>query len=170
MIEAKKQVEKLLERAGITINGSNDFDIQVLNEKLYQRILSGGSLALGESYMDGWWEVKALDQFFYHILRANLDKEFIFSWSAVVLFLKSLIFNLQSQSRSFNIGQHHYDIGNDLYERMLGETFAYSCGYWKEVPISSRILDSNAIGTNNLNEAQLAKFDLICKKIGLKKG
>ena len=156
MIEAKKQVEKLLERAGITINGSNDFDIQVLNEKLYQRILSDGSLALGESYMDGWWEVKALDQFFYHILRANLDKEFIFSWSAVVLFLKSLIFNLQSQSRSFNIAQYHYDIGNDLYERMLGETLAYSCGYWKEA--------------NNLNEAQLAKFDLICKKIGLKKG
>jgi hypothetical protein len=41
MSQAKKQVEKILQKAGITINGSRDFDIQVLNEKLYRRVLAG---------------------------------------------------------------------------------------------------------------------------------
>lgn len=181
-MNAKKQVEKLLDQAGITINGHNDFDPQVFNEKVYQRVLSGGSMALGESYMDGWWEAKALDKFFYKILKANLDKKFIFSWPIIISFLKSSIFNLQNKSRSFIIGERHYDIGNDLYKLMLGKTIAYSCGYWKNVPISSssdpvesprynrEILDGKTIGTSNLDKAQTAKFDLICQKIGLKKG
>ena len=59
-MNAKKYIEKLLARAGIEINGPNDFDIQVFNEGLYFRIFWGGSLALGESYMDKWWDVKSL--------------------------------------------------------------------------------------------------------------
>jgi len=155
-MNAKKQVEKLLEIAGVKINGPNDFDPQVFNENLYKRVLSGGSLALGESYMDGWWDAKSLDRFFYKILSAHLDKKFVFSWLIILSFLKSFIFNLQKESRSFIIGERHYDIGNDLYQAMLGKTMAYSCGYWKNA--------------NNLDEAQTAKFDLICRKIGLKQG
>jgi cyclopropane-fatty-acyl-phospholipid synthase len=47
-------------------------------------------------------------------------------------------------------------IGEDLFRPMLGRTMAYTCGYWKDA--------------NNLDEAQDAKFDLICRKLGLKKG
>lgn len=155
MISPKEEIENLLEKAGVTINGSNDFDIQVKDERLFSHLLSGGSLALGESYMDGWWDSKSLDQFFYKILSAHLHKKFSLSWPIVLLFLKSNVINLQSVSRSFIVGEKHYDIGNDLYKLMLGETMAYSCGYWKNA--------------TNLDKAQTAKFDLICKKLGLKK-
>ena len=153
---AKTKIEKLLEKAGLKINGKNSYDPQVLNEKLYARVLLGGSLALGESYVDGWWEAKSLDRFFYKVLSADLEKEFIFSFIENWRALYGLAFNLQSAKRAFQVGQKHYDIGNDIYQSMLGKTMTYSCGYWKKA--------------NNLNKAQEAKLDLICKKINLKKG
>ena len=52
---AKKRVTELLSIAGLNVNGNAPWDIQVHNENFYERVLAGGSLALGESYMDKWW-------------------------------------------------------------------------------------------------------------------
>ncbi|MBU4141897.1 cyclopropane fatty acyl phospholipid synthase, partial [Patescibacteria group bacterium] len=60
------------------------------------------------------------------------------------------------KSRAFLIGEKHYDLGNALYQNMLDERMIYSCGYWKNA--------------KTLNEAQEAKLDLVCRKIGLKEG
>jgi len=105
--------------------------------------------------MDGWWDCPHLDEFFFKVLRADLDEE-LRNWRIVVHHLKARIVNLQTKSKSLVVAQKHYDAGNDLYARMLGESMAYTCGYWK--------------GAKNLDEAQDAKFELICKKIGLKPG
>jgi cyclopropane-fatty-acyl-phospholipid synthase len=64
--------------------------------------------------------------------------------------------NLQTPSRSFEVGEVHYDTGNKLFEQMLGKSMVYTCAYWKNA--------------SNLDEAQEAKLDLVCKKIGLKPG
>lgn len=56
-------VESLLEGTGIVINGSNPCDIQVHDNRFYNRVLTNGSLGLGESYMDGWWDSESLDGF-----------------------------------------------------------------------------------------------------------
>jgi len=64
--------------------------------------------------------------------------------------------NLQSKSRSYEVGKKHYDIGNDVYKKMLDKRMVYSCGYWEKA--------------KNLDQAQEAKLDLICKKLNLKKG
>lgn len=146
----------MLSKAGITINGPADFDMQVHNEKLYQRVLIGGSLALGEAYMEGWWDVKNLDQFFHKILSSNISSKFNFTLPALQTFLKNSLLNLETKSRSFKVGQQHYDIGNDVYEAMLDKRLVYTCGYWPD--------------TQNLNEAQEAKLDLVCRKIGIKPG
>jgi cyclopropane-fatty-acyl-phospholipid synthase len=53
---AQAAVQELLGQAGVTINGDNSWDIRVHNNNLYSRLLSGNALALGESYMDGWWD------------------------------------------------------------------------------------------------------------------
>ncbi|NQT49730.1 cyclopropane fatty acyl phospholipid synthase [Candidatus Kuenenbacteria bacterium] len=152
----KQKIQQIFDLADVKINGNRPWDIQVENEKLYSRILSGGSLALGESYMDGWWDCKKLDQFFDKILSADLDKK-VRDYSALVFtFLKAKLTNLQSVKRAFRIGEHHYDIGNDLYEIMLDKNMAYTCGYWKDA--------------KTLDEAQDAKLDLICKKLKLKSG
>lgn len=152
----KNTSERLLSLAGIKINGNNPWDIQVNNPRFCARVLAGGSLALGESYMDGWWDCKALDQFFSRILRVRLDKKTRSMKHAVISILKAKMINMQSKSRAYEIGKQHYDIGNDLYRGMLDKRMTYSCGYWKNA--------------KTLDQAQEAKLDLICKKIGLKKG
>ncbi len=48
--------------AGIDIGGSRPWDIQVHNPQFYDRVLSSGSLGLGESYMDGWWDAERVDE------------------------------------------------------------------------------------------------------------
>jgi len=50
---AKQYITGLLSIAGISVDGNAPWDIQVHNENFYKRLLAGGSLALGESYMDG---------------------------------------------------------------------------------------------------------------------
>ena len=62
---------QLLSMARIKINGNNPWDIRVHNEKFYRRVISQGSLGLGESYMEGWWDCQALDELFCGVLRQN---------------------------------------------------------------------------------------------------
>lgn len=152
----KQAVQNLLNHAGIKINGPKPWDIHVHDSDFYQRVLAGGSLALGESYMDGWWDAKALDQFFDKILSARLDSHVRGNWDLVWAGVKARTLNLQTKVRAAHAIQSHYDIGNDLYIRMLDKRMMYSCAYWKKA--------------RTLDEAQEAKLDLICRKIGLKKG
>lgn len=156
MTKNKKWIQELFSLADIKVRGGRPWDIEVCDERFYNRVVTGGSLALGESYMDGWWEVKELDQFFYKILVADLEEKVDLSWNFILSNAKAFVFNLQSRSRAFIVGEKHYDIGNDLYKAMLDGRLVYTCGYWKEA--------------KDLNEAQEAKLDLVCRKIGLKSG
>jgi cyclopropane-fatty-acyl-phospholipid synthase len=151
----KRIVARLLSHAGVVIDGGRPWDIRVHEEALYGRILRDGSLGLGESYVDGWWDCDRLDEFFFRVLRAELDSKVqpakLF-WAVA----RARLFNLQKPSRAFIIGKRHYDTGNELYIRMLDRGMNYSCGYWKDA--------------DNLDDAQEAKLDLISKKLGLKEG
>lgn len=151
----KNTVSEILSLAGISINGSKPYDIQVKDERLYKRVLAEGSLGLGEAYMDGWWDCQNPDEFFTKIFKAQLEKK-VRSWKLLFPALKAKLFNLQSKSRAFHIGRAHYDIGNDLYKVMLDKRLTYTCGYWKDV--------------KTLDKAQEAKLDLVCRKLNLKKG
>ena len=151
----RHKVASLLERAGIRIDGPAPHDIQVHDPRLFARLLAGGSLALGESYMDGWWDCRRLDEFFARVLRARLDthvRSRIWLWTA----LKARLLNRQTIRRAARMARHHYDRGNDLYRRMLDRRMIYSCGIWD--------------GARNLDEAQEQKLDLVCRKLGLAPG
>jgi cyclopropane-fatty-acyl-phospholipid synthase len=156
MSQSKKTVIELFSLAGITIDGNNSYDIQVFNEKFYKRVLKETALGLGESYMDGWWDCDALDQCFDRILRARLDEKVKGDWKMTWHSLKPKLFNLQKFSRAFRVGQHHYDIGNDLFQAMLDTRMLYTCGYWKDA--------------DNLDKAQEDKLELVCRKINLEPG
>lgn len=151
----RHRIEELLSLADVRINGNRPWDIQVHNEQLYARVVAEGSLGLGESYRDGWWEADQLDEFFTHILRAALEQHFR-PWKDTLSYIKAKFINLQSRSRAFQIGRRHYNIGNDLFEFMLGKYKLYSCGYWKDASC--------------LDESQEAKMNLICRKLHLKEG
>ncbi len=147
---------KLMKIAGITPNGPNPWDPQIHNEAFYKRVRWQNVIGLGESYMDGWWDCEQLDEFFARLLRGGVQKAVGLSFPIVFGFAKAAIMNLQSVRRAFNVGKHHYDLGNDLFTAMLGPSMAYSCGYFKN--------------TDNLDEAQNAKYELICQKLKLQPG
>lgn len=152
----KNIIQEILSPAGISINGNQPWDIQVRNDKFYQRVMREGSLGLGESYMDGWWECKCLDEFFHRLIPSRPEDKIRKDWKSLFHILNSVILNKGSKSRAFQIGEKHYDIGNELYMNMLDKRMVYSCAYWK--------------GAKNLDEAQEAKLDLICRKLGLHSG
>jgi cyclopropane-fatty-acyl-phospholipid synthase len=151
----RRQLESLAASADVKINGDRPWDIQVHNPDFYRRVLAEGSMGAGESYMEGWWDSPALDEMLTRIMRAGIEDK-IKNWRYLSGFVKAKLINLQNPSRAFTIGQHHYDMGNDLYKHMLGKRLMYSCGYWKEA--------------DNLDDAQEAKLDLICRKLGLEPG
>ncbi|WP_246230268.1 hypothetical protein [Mucilaginibacter humi] len=74
MGSSKQIIANMLAAGGITINGGNPWDMQVHNEKLYDRILSDGSIGFGESYMEGWWDCENLDDLFFRIQYHRVDK------------------------------------------------------------------------------------------------
>lgn len=152
----KEYFEKVLLEADIKINGSRPWDIQVKDDRFYKRVFLHGSLGLGDSYIDGWWECEKLDVFLTKALLGGVNKKLMHNFNNYSEVIKAKLINLQSPSRAFQVGKHHYDTGNDFYELMLDKRMVYTCGYWKNA--------------KNLDEAQEAKLDLVCKKIGLKKG
>ena len=116
MADFKETVSKLLESVDIQINGSRPHDIQVHNKLFYSRVLSGKSLGLGESYMDGWWDCEALDQFSYQMLRGRIDKQVKPSSPAFfVPYIRAYFLNSQSKKRAYIVGKEHYDTGNDYF-------------------------------------------------------
>lgn len=149
-------VARLLSEAGVQIDGDRPWDIAVADDRFYDRVLARGSLGLGESYMDGWWDCPALDEFFFRIQRADIGARVKQHPAILVQALRSRLINLQSGRRAFQVGERHYDIGNALFSLMLDKRMTYSCGYWNEA--------------GSLDDAQEHKLDLICRKLGLGPG
>lgn len=149
-------IKDLFAQVDIQLNGQRPWDIQVHDEAFYNRLMRDGSLGFGESYVEGMWDCEALDQCVNKILNGNLYEKASHSWPVIWGGIKARLLNLQDKSRSMEVINQHYQIGNELYQKMLDPTLAYSCGYWKEA--------------SNLEDAQKAKYDLICKKLYFKPG
>jgi cyclopropane-fatty-acyl-phospholipid synthase len=139
----------------VIINGTRPWDLVVHDDRLWSRALARGVLGVGESYMDGWWDCVQLDEFLTRAMRASVDAR-LSTLGEAWLALKARLINLQAPDRAFIVGQRHYDIGDDLYTRMLDPRMIYSCAYWRN--------------TDTLADAQLAKLDLVCQKLGLLPG
>ncbi|OGI62442.1 cyclopropane-fatty-acyl-phospholipid synthase [Candidatus Nomurabacteria bacterium RIFCSPHIGHO2_01_FULL_40_12] len=153
-MNSKELIRKLLNSADVKINGDRPWDIQVYNDKLYDRIISKGTLGIGESYMDGWWDCKELDAMLYRVLHFSDKSIFYKNLTYLFHFLKLKFLNLQNKTKATEVAKTHYDLGNDLYMSFLDPYNQYSCGYFKN--------------TDDLKIAQEKKLDLICKKLQLK--
>jgi len=154
MIE--KMATDILHSVGIIPNGPENWDMQVHHKDLFQRIFNRGSLGLGESYMDGWWDCKQLDQFFYRVLAGELDQKIKTHLRTMAKLILLKLVNVQSQKRSLIVGKKHYDLGNELFTAMLDSRMNYTCGYWKNAA--------------DLDTAQLNKLELSCQKLKLEPG
>jgi cyclopropane-fatty-acyl-phospholipid synthase len=152
----RKIAADLLATAGVRINGSQPWDIQVHDPRFFKRVLTQGDLGIGESYMEGWWDAGKLEELLSRVLRARLDRQVRRRLPVLLKMAGAALFNLQSKRRAFIIGERHYDLGNDLFRLMLDNGMNYSCAYWQDA--------------KNLDEAQENKLDLICRKLYLKPG
>jgi cyclopropane-fatty-acyl-phospholipid synthase len=153
MNKSEKTIRELLETAGISINGDRPWDIQVHDGRFYDRVLRDASLGLGEAYMDGWWDCQQLMLLLTgscgQICVKKVEKNLRLAWHI----LQARLFNRQSLNRSPEVADRHYDLGNDLYKAMLDKRLNYTCAYWADA--------------SNLDDAQEAKLDLVCRKIGV---
>lgn len=155
MTRYRAAVESLLRGTDVALDGEHPWDIQVRDVGFFRRVLSQGSLGVGEAYMDGQWDCERLDEMLFRIFRAQAERHlpaFRQFWAA----LTATLVNPQTPGRSFKVGKQHYDIGDDLYQRMLDARMIYSCAYW-----------ANA---QTLEQAQEAKLDLVCRKLRLERG
>lgn len=120
----------------------------------------GGMYDLGESYMRGDWNTSDLFGLLFTVMTGDdrvpvtLKK---FSPRLIASLIKDRLMNLQIGERAFEVAKRHYDLGNDLFSKMLDKSsMSYTCGYWR----NARTLD----------EAQVNKVDLLCKKLKLQPG
>ena len=155
---APAPIARLLQRAGVQVNGPAPWDLQLHDAATWRRMMSQGTLGFGESYMDGQWDCERLDELVCRMLRANADQVVtargLPHWLTQVL--RHALVNLQSVSRAFSVAERHYDLGNDLFSAMLDSRMVYSCAYWP------RAVD--------LEQAQEHKLELICRKLELRPG
>jgi len=156
MKNLEKAVSEIFSKADININGIRDWDLIVKDERFFKTVFRGMSMALGESYMDGFWDTKRLDLFFEKLYRSDMEFSRL-SWTTRYYYIKANIFNMQKIARAFEIGERHYDIGNDLYKAMLGPRMIYSSLYYEKENYT-------------VEQAENAKLEIICKKLGLKEG
>lgn len=152
---ARRRVEALLADADVRIGAEREWDLQPRDDRLWTRLLAQGSLGLGESYMDGWWDAGSLDGLLLRLIQARLAER-VRGLAGLRDVLVARLANPQTRRRSGEVGRRHYDLGNDLYAAMLGRRLVYSCGYWRHAA--------------DLDAAQEAKLDLVCRKLGLRPG
>jgi len=165
---SKDLIMMLAHEAGITIGetgepGYEECDIIVQNMEFYDKVFNDDSLGLGESYIMGWWDVgrSTLDDIFYRILKTDLSEKlrrlsFYAKTKLVIRRIHNYWFPVKTVEQSKLVALQHYDLGNTFYEQML-EPMVYSCGYFR-----------NTFDT--LFEAQMAKMELIRKKLKIEPG
>src|SRR5687768_274050 len=153
---ATPQIETLLKQADITINGSRPWDPQINSDDLWKRLYAQGSLGLGEAYMDGLWDVGDMAEFFNRILSSNVAAGLKPTLNLMWQVAQAKLFNMQDMARSQRVAKMHYN-ETEAYRASLDKRMTGSCGYWPE-------------GVTNVDQAQEAKLDLVCRKIGLKPG
>lgn len=150
-----RMMAELLEQADVRLDGRRPWDIRLLRRGVPEQVFARGNLGFGEAYMDGAWECDRLDELFHRVLRARLDRH-VKPASLLFHAIRARLLNRQTAARSWEVGEVHYDLGNDFYEAMLDPRMTYTCGYWE--------------GASNLAEAQEAKLDMICQKLQLEPG
>lgn len=152
---AERRVRDVLSAVGVTVNGNRSWDPQIHDSRFYRRIMWQGSLGLGESYVEGWWDVEELDRFFEHVLIAR-DPPGHGLANGLATNIRAHFFNLQTRRRAFRVAEAHYDLGNDLFVAMLDPRMIYTCADWR--------------GVTTLAAAQEAKLEAICRKLRLEPG
>ena len=145
----------LLHQAGVKPSGESPWDPQIKDRRFYRAVLLGGSVGLGDAYLNGWWECSAISGLILRILKSGIHLHV----PRVDVLLRKLRYGLldvQDRTHSKRVAEVHYDEDSHIFEMLLGKTNNYTCGRWK--------------GVSTLDAAQEQKMDLLCRKAELGSG
>lgn len=134
--------------------------IVIKNSKTYRKILFGGSVAAGESYIQGWWNSPDLTKVIQVLGREQGVQDEIEKRVAKVMAVPRWIYHKANKNTRRGSKKNivaHYDLGNDLYEQFLDKEMLYSSAIYPRSDAS-------------LEEAQLHKLKTICERLELKQG
>jgi cyclopropane-fatty-acyl-phospholipid synthase len=153
--------DERLEFGDCSLQGSDlTATLRVHHSDFYRRLAFGGTLAAGEAYIDGLWECSNLTALVRIMVRnQSVQQQLEGGLASLTAPLQRILHCLNDNSRSGsrkNIAAH-YDLGNDFYQLFLDRSMAYSCGIFERTDSS-------------LEEASTAKFDRICRTLGLAPG
>jgi cyclopropane-fatty-acyl-phospholipid synthase len=147
------------ERQLVLGRGSPRATVQINSPQLWPKLLHG-SRGLAEAYMHGLWESPDLTA----VVRVGArNTKTLDKWrrrlapARVPLQVASGIRARNTRTRSRHAVAAHYDIGNEFFALMLGETMMYSSAYFPRRDMT-------------LAQASRAKLELVCRKLGLGPG
>lgn len=146
--------------------GEDDFpgtpaaSIFVSDPSFYADVAFGGTIGAGEAYMAGSWRTDDLTAVVRIVLQnrdllMNMEGGTAAAGSLVHFLMHALRKNTPDGSRR-NITAH-YDLGNDFYSLFLDDSMTYSCAVFERPDMT-------------LQEAQIAKYDRLCRKLELSPG
>ena len=149
----------LVDDAGATRCGSGEptVTVRVHDARAYASLLRDGSVGLGTSYAQGWWDCDDLTALLQVIGRNLAGVLSAMDRAAVVLapmtapLRRAAAIDREADRRNIHA---HYDLGNEFFKLMLDETMAYSCAVFDDPSMS-------------LGEASAAKFERLCRKLSL---
>ena len=116
-MSSREVASRILEAAGIPLNSSEPWSIQVHNEKMWDRVISQQQLGFAESYMDGWWDCQALDVMITKLLSINVLKLLRPSPALALAFYDNLINTLISAGITPYITLYHWDLPQALEDK-----------------------------------------------------
>lgn len=132
--------------------------ITVKCPECFGSIVLGGSVGAGESYMAGCWAADDLTNIIRIFTRNHDALQAMDSKSAwLTSFFNKVSHRLRRNTKTGSLKNihAHYDLGNDFYALFLDRTMTYSCGFFEKT-------------SSSLEEASIAKYDRLCRKIDLK--
>ncbi len=132
-------------------------EVRVHNPRAYRRVLTGGTIASGEAYIDGDWssnDLAAVTRLFCANLPTMEAMEARQSWLMGLGLKLAHAFNRNTHGGSRRNISAHYDLGNEFFQLFLDPTMMYSAALFED-PAAS------------LEEASIAKLDEICRQLEL---
>src|SRR5690349_2418962 len=153
----------ILDAAGVRLelwDGSSPYrgtdppvgDMVVRDQRTLLHIVLDPDLAFGEGYMSGQVAIRgSLDRVIEALTRTAAGG---LSWRDRLRTLFGRSSSLGDARRNVH---HHYDLGNDFYRRWLDREMVYTCAYFPSPDAT-------------LEQAQVAKLDLVCRKLNLRAG
>lgn len=100
----EKNVAKVSEFDGI-------IHVKVHDKIFYTRVANQASMGMGETYMDENWDCDNLTELFRRIMRKKVFLEYLNPWNRFLNYIELCFFNLQTQSKAWEVGKKHYDLG-----------------------------------------------------------